>query len=107
MDFIKENIIYKVNEIHEEKIMKIILNHEEESVPVERNDSQSPQSISEEETVQVKIKESQRPQALNKNIPPILSKKIMMKSYFDCLLCCKRKESIRYLLSDAAQEFLK
>ena len=51
--------------------------------------------------------ESQSPTVLNKkkNVRP--SQKIKMKGYFDCVFCCKSNKSMRNLVSDVAEEFLK
>ena len=92
VDFIQKNVRYKVKEKDEERILKTILDLEEEQLPVPvENESQPPDAFK-----MIMNKKNLRP-----------SKKIIMKSYFDLVLCCKRKESTRNLLSDAAQNFFK
>ena len=89
VDFIQENISYKIDEKDEENIFKIILNPDEESIPVPvENESQSPTVLNKK-----------------KNVRP--SQNIKMKGFFDCEFCCKSNKSMRNLLSDVADEFLK
>ena len=85
VDFIQENIMYKGDK-DEENIMKIILNLDE---PVHLNVDQVSQNSLEQ----------------RKDLDAKWNKKIKMKTFFNHLICCKRKQSIQNLVSDFAEDF--
>ena len=104
VDFIEENIIYKLEIEKEIKPMEIILSTEQ-IIPqiinfnqvqiIENNSNEKEMNNNLMGSKKFKIKLDRRP-----------SKKIQMKDFFDFVFCCNKKETIRnFIYSDPANVF--